>query len=327
MRLLWAILYLGNALAASIPHADSHQLRLPFVPSPDDLANGVISKLSLNFSIQNGYLYANEHQVYPPSVKMQLHAPLYEGVNLNKLSTRSVDLSYTLETQQLSKDDTGSTADMIRVRIELLSLQGNLVSPHAVAINLLVHKSGQYEMDRLRIEPARSGDQEDHFSQNSQPWVIRYWNTQFGSAFDNPKAETMMPAQGLAPVKKYYPQIVATNAEPSDTAVEPQSKGPFWAEQARFNRHLYHDYHPKDSPTRTIPLIVLPVLLVIVIGLVVCLIGFPAANLLMFLGVCLGGQKVQSHRSPSVSMEEGTFYETVLMIPQICVTDASDSKV
>lgn len=43
MQLLWVMLSLGSALASAVP--SSHQLRLPFAPSTDDLENCVRSRL------------------------------------------------------------------------------------------------------------------------------------------------------------------------------------------------------------------------------------------------------------------------------------------
>lgn len=55
MKLLCAILCLGSTLASSIH--DSHQLRLPFVPSSDNIEDGVRSRLVSDISSSSSLLY------------------------------------------------------------------------------------------------------------------------------------------------------------------------------------------------------------------------------------------------------------------------------
>ncbi|CAG8900818.1 unnamed protein product [Penicillium egyptiacum] len=334
MQLLLAILCLGGAVASSIP-ANSHKLRLPFVPSSNDLENGVRSRLSMNLSIQNGSLYANEHQLYPPSEIMQLHVPLYESANQIHPSDKTVELSYTLETQPLPTDEMESTADMIRVRVELFDLQGNLVSPDAVAVDLLVFQNGKYEMTRIRVEPARGSDQDGHSYQKSQSWVMNYWRTQFGSIFDKPKRKTMAPTRNSAPVTKSSAQNSAIKIISSKATTDSGSKThffSFWATPADLHHHTehrrpHHNPHHKNSFMRIIRPIILPALLGIAAGLVACLVGFIIGRLLMSLGLCLGWPKILGDRSRIISEEEGMVSEKALVMPHVYVTDAVESNV
>ncbi|CAI7643833.1 unnamed protein product [Penicillium glandicola] len=298
MQLLWAILYMGSALASSIPYTNSHYLRLPFVPSPDDLENGVRSKL-----------------IYPPSVIMQLHAPLYEGANQINPSDKTVELSYTLESQTLPTNDMGSMADMIRVRVELFDLQGNLVSPHAVALDLLAYQNENYGIARIHVEPARSGDQDDHFSRNSQSWVIKYWTTQFGSIFDKSKTKATVPTHDSARVTEPSAQKGSGNATNSRSETHFFS---FWATPADPNYHSRHDSHcSKDSFMHIARSLMLPILLGIIAGIVACLVGFIIGYLLMSLWVRLGSQWVLGHRSRIILVEEGTVSEKSPMMPLV----------
>ncbi|KAJ5505247.1 hypothetical protein N7453_004204 [Penicillium expansum] len=314
MKLLCAILCLGSTLASSIH--DSHQLRLPFVPSSDNIEDGVRSRLSIDLSIQNGSLYANEYQLYPPSATMQLNAPLYEVTDQINPSDKTAELSYILETQPLPTNEIGSMADMIRVRVELFDLQGNLVSPDAVIVDLLAYQNGNYGMTRIRVEPARGSDQDGNFYQKSQAWVVNYWRTQFGSPrFRNP------PHNGAIKVIN------------SGTTTESKSRFfSFWATPAHLHHHAehrrpHHSHHHKNSFMRIIRPIILPALLGTVAGLMACLVGFFVGSLLISLAVRLGWQKVLGDRSRIISVEEGMVSEKVSMMPHVYVTDTSESNV
>lgn len=268
---------------------------------------------------------------------MQLHAPLYEGANQIDPSDNTVELSYTLDTQPLPTNEMGSMADMVRVRVELFDLQGNLVSPDAVAVDLLAYESENYEMTRIRVEPARGSDQDGHLYQKSQTWVINYWRTQFGSIFDKPKTRstTTAPAHDSAPDTESSAHTGATKVTSSEATTDSGSKThffSFWATPSDLHhhakhRHPHHNRHHKNSFMRIIRPIILPALLGTAAGLVACLVGFFIGQLLMSLGVCLGWQKVLGDRSRIISVEEGTVSEKSPMMPHVSVTDAAESNV
>ncbi|KAJ5374473.1 hypothetical protein N7517_006479 [Penicillium concentricum] len=332
MKLLCAILCMGSALASLIPHSNSRQLRLPYVPSPDDLEFGVTWKLAMNFSIQNGGLYANKHQVYPPSATMQLQAPLYEGASQNIHNGKIVKLAYSLETQTIHKNEMGTIADMTLVRVEFLDLQGNLISPHAVAIHLHVCQDGNYEMARFRIEPARTGNQDDHFSQKSQAWVMKYWISQFGNIFN--KIENKAPAPNSALVTK--PSALRDNSKivSSEVVTSSGSKTqflPVWSTPAVLNHRLeygrpYGNPEPISPFMRIVCYIVLA-FLGIVIGVMTCLVGFLAGHLLIALGAGVEWRKLLGRRSRIMLLEEGTVSEKSPMISHVYMTDASELNV
>ncbi|KAJ5169960.1 uncharacterized protein N7500_002743 [Penicillium coprophilum] len=197
MKLLCAMLCLGSVLGSFVPIFNFHQLQLPFVSSPDSLEMGMTWKLAMNFSLQEGGLYANEHRLYPPSGEMQLQAPLYNDASQYTHNGKTVQLSHSLETQIVHKSEIGTIEDTTLVRIEFLDLRGNLVSPHAVAIHLHVCEDGKFEMDRFRIEPARSGSRGDSSLRKSPLWVVKYWELQSGTISDT--IENTPPAPVSAP--------------------------------------------------------------------------------------------------------------------------------
>ncbi|KAJ5138254.1 uncharacterized protein N7515_003102 [Penicillium bovifimosum] len=335
MRLLWA-LCLGNALASTIP-SKLHQLRLPFVPSPDNLENGVRSSLSINWSIKNGALYANQDKIYPPSLTMQLRAPLLEGVDQTNPSDKTVEVSYTLDSRPLFTDRVGSVAGMVRVRVELFDLHGNLISPNAVAVDLLAYQNGDFHITRVRIEPARGGDEEDRFTQNSRPWVVKYWRTQFGSIFE--KTQTAVSTDDSRQIAESSAENDTPKATGSQFTTVSETKSPFSisafgaAPAAAYPHHRsghhgpHHGHRPKHSFMAIFSPAVLPAVLGATAGLVACLVGFFIGHLLMSLAVRLGWQKEPNCKSQNMSVEEGTPSEKSPMVSLIYATDESESNV
>ncbi|KAJ5544479.1 hypothetical protein N7535_007122 [Penicillium sp. DV-2018c] len=334
MRLLWA-LCLGSALASAVPSTKSHQLRLPFVPSPDDLENGVRSSLSINWSIQNGALYANQDKVYPPSTNMQLRAPLLEGVDQTKPGDKTVEVSYTLDSRPLFTD--GSVAGMICVRVELFDLHGNLVSPDAVAVDLLTYQNGDFHIRRVRIEPARGGDEEDRFTQKSRPWVVKYWRTQFGSIFEKKKTTVSTDDSKQTTkisVQNDGPKTTSSQSTTVSDAKFPFSVSAFSASPAAPYPHYRsghhesnHGHHPKNTFMTIFTPAVLPAVLGAAAGLVACLVGFFIGHVLMSLAMRLGWQKEPVCTSQDILVEEGTPSEKSLMVPFIYAAADSESNV
>ncbi|KAG0161661.1 hypothetical protein PDIDSM_1175 [Penicillium digitatum] len=312
MKLLWVALCLGSALASPIP--DSHQLRLPFVPTSDSLENGVRSRLSIDLFIQNGSLYANEHQLYPPSVTMQLNAPLYEDTDQIHPSDKTAELSYTLVTQPIPTNALGSMADMIRVRVELFDLQGNLVSPDAVLVDLLVLPKWKVRHDPY---PCRTSSW-----QRSGRYFLSKESTDDGATHDS------------APIMEPSAHKCAIKAIGSGTATDSTAKTrffSFWATPAHLHHHTEHrphySYHHKDSSVRTVRPIMIPALIGTAAGLMAFLIGFFVGSLLMSLAVRLGWQMVLDHRSRIVSVEEGMVSEKAATMPQDYVTVIFESNI
>jgi hypothetical protein len=329
------------AVAAATP-IKSHQLRLPFVPSPDDLETGVKSVLvgappqerryahanhpqSLDWSIKEGSLYANNDQVYPPSTTMQLTAPLYSTSHPTQ-SERSVQLSYTVDSRPLAANKVGSVAGIVRVRVELLDLNGNLVSPDATVVDLVNYQDGSHHITRVRVQPARGGHQSDHFAQKSRPWVVKYWKTHVGSFFE---------AQTSTLEKEDHPAESENHGDVKDVSFDAKSKtagynspfsiSSFWATPPSYTNHRSghrrpdHHHRPKNAFMRMLRPIILPAVLGAVAGLAACLLGFFIGSLLMSFSARVGW-KTSPRCSEEISLEEGTTSEKSPMVPRIHLT-------
>ncbi|KAJ5758316.1 uncharacterized protein N7511_007010 [Penicillium nucicola] len=327
MRLPWLALCLAVATATPIK---SHQLRLPFVPSPDDLETGVKSHLSLDWSIQDGSLYANNDQVYPPSTTMQLTAPLYNATHPTQ-SDNAVELSYTIDSRPISANQVGSVAGIVRVRVELLDLHGNLVSPDAAVIDLVNYQDGSHHITRIRVQPARGGYQADHFAQKSRPWVVKYWKTHVGSFFEAKTSaamsETEHDAHSTESEDHSETEDVSVDSS-SRAAVNPESNAPFsissfWAAPTSPRRSGHrrpgHHHRPKSAFMRIVRPIILPAVLGAVAGLAACLLGFFIGSLLLSFSARVGW-RTSPGCARDIALEEGSHAEKSPMVPRIHLT-------
>jgi hypothetical protein len=246
---------------------------------------------------------------------MQLRAPLYDS---DALTDKSVELSYTLDSRPLSTDQVGSVAGIVRVRVELLDLHGNLVSPNAVAVDLLTYQDGNHHITRIRVEPARGGHQDDRFAQKSRPWVVKYWKTQFGSLFEasaNPIDVKIEKGNESAKA--------AANQEESESKFAISS---FWAAPAHSGHRGHrrpHHHRPGNAFVRIVRPIILPAVLGAVAGLAACLVGFFLGHMVMSFAVRLGWNRRVEQRTAKV--EEGSVSEKSPMVPNVYVTDVADS--
>jgi hypothetical protein len=252
---------------------------------------------------------------------MQLRAPLYDS---DALTDKSVELSYTLDSRPLSTDQVGSVAGIVRVRVELLDLHGNLVSPNAVAVDLLTYQDGNHHITRIRVEPARGGHQDDRFAQKSRPWVVKYWKTQFGSLFESSE-KTTQPKNGI--------KTTSESAKPAATAVADQEESEskfaissFWAAPAHSNYRDHrrpHHHRPGNAFVRIVRPIILPAVLGAIAGLTACLVGFFLGHVVMSFASRLGWKTRVAQRSAEI--EEGSFSEKSPMAPNVYVTDVAGS--
>ncbi|KAJ6018383.1 hypothetical protein N7522_001847 [Penicillium canescens] len=333
MRFPWLVLCL--AVASATP-SKSHQLRLPFVSSPNDLETGVKSLLSIDWSIKDGSLYANNDQVYPPSTTMQLTAPLYRASHPTQ-SEKSVELTYSIHSRPLPESNVGLVAGIVRVRVELHDLHGNLVSPDATVVDLVSFQDGSHQITRVSVRPARGGYQADHFAQKSGPWAVKYWKTHVGSFFDA-KESTSIAENDYQPTESQPTESQSTESQDhieikdvsvdSDVNSNTESKSPlsissFWAAPTQPNdpsdhRHPHH-HRPKNAFMRIVPTIMLPAVLGAFAGLAACLLGFFIGYLFMSFATHFGWQTSPRY-SQDVLLEEGTHSEKLPMVPWLHLT-------
>jgi hypothetical protein len=291
---------------------------------------------SLKWTVTNGSLYANNDQIFPPTVSMQVHAPQFRGQANARVGDEDVELSYSLHARPLSSEEAGASSKIVRVRVDLMDLQGEPVTPNAVVLDLLAHPDGSQRITRIRMEPGK-GHREGH----DRPWHMKFWQTQMAGIINKQKEkESKQPASPVKPSHSKSTTEESTQTRPSDAAQTDDSEevtqvgfifSPYWSPSAYSHRghgHGHPHHHGQDRTfLRLVRPVILPAVLGAAAGLVACLVGFIIGHVCMSLSVCLGFRKPrqQRRRSSVLRLEDGTLGEkSALMVPEIYVTD-SDS--
>ncbi|KAF3388532.1 hypothetical protein F1880_004514 [Penicillium rolfsii] len=336
MRLYpWSTLSIVGAIASSIPRSTGHELHLPYLPSlsPEHDSDAY---LALQWTVTNGSLYANNDQIFPPTISMQVHAPQYRGQSNARVGDEDLTLSYSLHARPLSSAEAGATTKIVRVRVDLMDLQGEAVTPNAVVLDLLAHPDGSQRITRIRMEPGKG-----HREGYDRPWHMKFWQTQMAGIINHGKEKDTKQNSSPAPPSQTQPED-STQAHPSDAAAPTDDKeevtqvgfilSPYWSPAAYSHRghgHHRHPHHRDRTFMRLVRPVILPAVLGAAAGLVACLVGFVIGHLCMSLAVCLGLRKNrQQRRSSAVHLEDGISREksALMPIPEIYVTDSdSDS--
>jgi hypothetical protein len=247
-----------------------------------------------------------------------------------------LELYYSLHARPLSSEEAGATSKIVRVRVDVMDLQGEPVTPNAVVLDLLAHPDGSQRITRIRMEPGK-GHREGH----DRPWHMKFWQTQMAGIINhaskqNEDKQISSPAQTSQNTTEDSTQTHPSNAaQTTDGKSEEVTQvgfifSPYWSPSAYSHRgHGHHrrPHHHDRTFMRIMRPVILPAVLGAAAGLVACLVGFVIGHLCMSLSVRLGLRKNrQQRRSSAVHLEDGTFREkSVLMpVPEIYVTD-SDS--
>ncbi|KAJ5087091.1 hypothetical protein NUU61_008398 [Penicillium alfredii] len=302
MRWLVGALCLRIALATALPVASSHEIRLRYLPSLMTPESDAESYLSINWSVQNGNLYANNEQVFPPIIPMQFHAPRYASSGNKLLGDTDLKLSYALDARRLPPANAG--AEVMRLRLDVLDLQSQPVTPGAVVLYLLLSQDGDHRIDRIRVEFGASGD--DPSPYKDRPWHLQSWNAQVNPAEQEAPSTTESSSNG-----------VPHSADPhTDTTFS------VWTPSTRPHHRPHRPSQPFMGLVRPI---LLPALVGAILGVVACVVGLVVGNLLMSLFTCLGWRKRSDRQSWMYSMDDESVTEkSLLSVPRISVTNAED---
>ncbi|KAJ5174213.1 uncharacterized protein N7482_000090 [Penicillium canariense] len=303
----------------------------PYLPSlsPEHDAD---TYLSLTWAVTNGSLYANEDQIFPPTMSMQLHAPQFRGQAQSRVGDDDLVLLYALSARPLSSEEVGATSQIVRVRVDLMDPQGAPVTPNAVVLDLLAHPDGSQRITRIRMEPGQG-----HRAGHDRPWHMKFWQTQMAAIVNynkkHPENQPASAAQHAHNATEDSTQSRPTGAAQTDDGSEEETQvgfifSPYWSPSAYSHPGHRHGrpHHRDHSFMRLMRPVILPAVLGAAAGLVACLLGFLIGHLCMSLSVRLGLRKKRQHRrSGSGYVEDGTRGEkSSLVVPEIYVTD-SDS--
>ncbi|KAJ5579439.1 hypothetical protein N7450_008306 [Penicillium hetheringtonii] len=322
MKFLWTSLCIVGAIASAIPYTSAHEVHLPYLPSlePENPTN---TYLSIKWTIKDGSLYANNDQIFPPVMSMQMHAPLYDSDHKVALQEEDIHLYYSLNARPIPASDIGALHDILRINVELIDKEGRPVTP---MLWLLICSIPPMELI---------------------PWQMKFWKTQVNTLLNHHQPE--LSSSSTSSPQSSTPKLQSTqnkgttksssNHQPESTSTpENESQvgymfSPYGSTYIVSNNgghhrghHHPHHHHGQDSFMRLVRPVILPAMMGIGAGLLACLVGFCVGHLVISLATRLGfykrGSQNRDSRSSLACLEEGNHSEKAhLMIPEIHLTE------
>ncbi|KAJ5917731.1 hypothetical protein N7454_010106 [Penicillium verhagenii] len=328
MRLPWSILGLV-AISSAIPTPSSHEIHLNYLP---DHSISPESYLSVEWSMQDGTLYANGDRIFPPSVssKMQVHAPRYEGVQKKRLDTET--LYYSLEVRPLSSHEVGAPHGIVRVNVDFLGEDGKPVTPNTVVLDLLDHPDGNPRITKIRIEPGKSRSDD----RDERKWQMKFWQTEMGALFqhkdhkDHKGHKDAGPSQSDSTMDPASQSSKLEVSESKPSGIMESTVGyifsPYFAPSSYSHRshRRPHDHDHDHTFMRLVRPVILPAFLGAAAGLFACLVGFLVGHVIMSVSYRLGLRKNPRHRyrRSRVTHVEDDMSEKAGLLPETNVTES-----
>ncbi|KAJ5623612.1 hypothetical protein N7490_012217 [Penicillium lividum] len=327
MRLPWSVLGLVGAIATSIPLASSHEIHLNYLPASEPVPS-IESYLSVEWSMQDGSLFANGDRVFPPSMSMQVHAPRYESTQKTRLDSETY--YYSLEVRPLTSHEVGAPHGIVRVQVEFLDQHGDPVTANTVVLDLLDHPDGNPRITKIRIEPGKIRSEVP----GEREWKMKFWKTEMGALFkhkDNghKAAETDPSKIESASTKPTIQQSQADVASPKPSSAVESTVGyifsPYFAPSSYSHRTHRRPHGKTHDHTfmRLMRPVILPAVLGATAGLLACLVGFLIGHVVMSVSYRLGLRKAHHRRcSQTADVEDGIASEKAGLLPEIYVTES-----
>ncbi|KAJ5733783.1 hypothetical protein N7493_002569 [Penicillium malachiteum] len=338
MRFPWSALGLFGAIASAIPFAATHEVHLAYLPTTEPSAQED-SYLSINWSMQDGSLYANNDRVFPPSKSMHVKAPRFDGTHIEE----QVHLYYSLEARPLSSHEVGAPNTIVRVRVELHNQQGDPVTPNIVVLDLLDHPDGSLRIAKIRIEPGKPSQG----TPENDKWHMKFWQTEMGNLFQhtdhkqnkdssttNSESNSEYSSDSTSISKT---QATAESAETTSVVAKPVTDStvgyifsPYFAPASYSHRSHRRPHGRKSDHTflRLISPVILPAFLGALAGLVACLLGFVIGHLAMSvafrLGLCQKRDERRDLDTKNIQVEAGTYSEKTGLLPEIYVSEVEE---
>ncbi|RDW74264.1 uncharacterized protein DSM5745_06926 [Aspergillus mulundensis] len=292
--------------------AQQQQVDLLCTGCPFAEQSGDETSLSLEFTIDDGVLLANDHQIFPPGPPSQISA-VQRRVQDGEES-EPVPLGYAVEMMPIPSPP-DEPFDMVEVRFTVLDLDGYPVPLDTVAVTLVHNSEGDLYMVGTSIEETADRESWRQCGGNARclrRFLVHRIRTMFAAAKE--RLIGMFKGQGCA-----------------DAAAPPPpfpSHGDFDRHVSEGEPHRHHGHHGPHPPPhfhdkfhktwertlhRVVRFIVVPAILGVLAGLAASAVGMLIGQLAVFLW--------QRHRRSSrkENNEEGSVSEK-----QGLMTESSD---
>ncbi|KAF7163079.1 hypothetical protein CNMCM5623_008099 [Aspergillus felis] len=233
------------------------------------------SYVTIDFSSDNGTLYANHESVFPPSLPMQ-----FPAVQHSDSGEQSVQVAYSLDARPLPAQPGALLGDTFLLKLRLFDLHGRPVTHDLVAVAVSRRNDGTLSISKVERSPFR------RHGHMTSPWRV------FKSHI------------------KPYLDHLAGGADRDGEGEPRHHRRPLHADIYRFKDPAshYHNTMPWSSRDRSfmrlVRPVILPALLGVAAGLCACLVGFVVGRVMISLWRCWYARSGRGYREvPAITID------------------------
>ncbi|KAL4778744.1 hypothetical protein BJX76DRAFT_342560 [Aspergillus varians] len=283
------------AIPDDVPHihpieveaAQHQQVDLLCTECPFAIQSGDETSLSLQFTIDDGLLLANDRQIFPPAPPSSISAVqrhLQDGEE-----SEPIPLGYAVELMPLPSP-VEEEIDMLEVRFTVLDLDGYPVPLDTIAITLIVDAKGTLYMAGTNIE--ETADRESWRKCGGKPKCLRRFllqriRTMFAAAKE--RLIGMMKGQGCADAAAPPPPPFPPHHNDDFDRFSPEDEPSHRGHHGHHGPHPPPHFHDKFQKTwertlhRVVRFIVVPAILGVLAGLAASVVGMLFGQLAVFM--------------------------------------------
>ncbi|KAF7114575.1 hypothetical protein CNMCM5793_009220 [Aspergillus hiratsukae] len=213
------------------------------------------SYVTIDFSTDNGTLYANHEPVFPPSLPMQ-----FPAVKHWDSGVQPVQVAYSLDARPFPAQPGALLGETFLLKLRLFDLHGRPVTHDLVAVAVSRRTDGTLTIGKVERSPFH------RHGHMTSPW--RFLKSH---------------------IKPYLDQLAGAAAEGEGEGEPGHHRRPLHADIYRFKNPAshYHNTMPWSSRDRSfmrlVRPVILPALLGVAAGLCACLVGFVVAKVMISL--------------------------------------------
>ncbi|RJE26897.1 hypothetical protein PHISCL_00809 [Aspergillus sclerotialis] len=277
----------------------------PFRESGEDgevsWTDGAQTSLSLNFSIEDSFLLANGHQIFPPPPPARITAVQHRVQD--GAESEPIPLGYALEVIPVAASFEDPGLELLAVRFTVLDLDGRPVPLNTVAIGLIHDGKGNFYIAKTDIEDTAPSSVSWKQCRGKPNCLRKLLFVRMQALFASARARLLGMASKLRGSKGCH-KLSPPNA----------GNSPFWAQgHAGHGRpehagHMHHMHHAglERTVSRIVRFILIPATLGVLAGLTASALGMLVGQVVVSLWLWYRRSKSQQ---PNANLEEGTEFE------------------
>ena len=257
----------------------------------------------MKFSIEDAFLLANGHQIFPPPPPARITAVQHRVQD--GAESEPIPLGYALEVMPVAASSEDPGLELLAVRFTVLDLDGHPVPLNTVAISLIHDGKGNFYIAKTDIEETAPSSVSWKQCRGKPNCLRKLLLVRMRALFASAKARLLGMASKVRGSKGCH-KLGRPNAGDS----------PFWAQgHAGHNRpehgrphHMHHMHHAglERTISRIVRFILIPATLGVLAGLTASALGMLVGQVVVSLWLRYRRSKSQQ---PNANLEEGTEFE------------------